>query len=319
MTDSKWFTKMFHNSYSWVLPNGQPKKYKDYFDFWFAYLTERCINIFKWKGLPFKQRFLEMYLIGVGYCGLTKLSNSTNKYDAVLCAMTGVTNYATEFTTATGTTPRTQVMFHIYGSPKGYDLISNEGVIAMNTQTRTPLFPLIEYYSDILAHLDLSIKKVAIKYRVQGLVKGSDSDAVDSITDWYKNTENGDSLGVLDENLFGDMTNGIMVSPLGTNAATELSELLNARRYYINCFWADIGINSAEEKRERLISSEVAVGFNRVQFNVSDMQECREETAESLTKLFGDPVSVELNPKLKIDIVSTQESVDKESDDNVES
>ena len=289
-------------AFNWVLPKGRPKLYQDYYSLWFDYLSERCINIFKWNGLPFKQRFLELYLQGCGYCGLTKLSNSDNKYDALICSMSGVTNYATEFTTALGTTPSTQTLFHIYGSSAANPFVQQEGIIADNNQTRSPLIPLIDYYANMLAHLDLSIQKVAIKLRVQGFIKGTDSDAVKSITEWYTSVEDGKSLGVLDENLFGEMTQGIIAQPLGTAGASELSELLLARHDYITAFWSDIGVNVAEEKKERLLSSEIVVGFNRVQFNVSDMIESREETADNIYKLYGDRVTVELNPKLSVDL-----------------
>lgn len=296
-----------------ILPSGDKSKmYIDYYNFWFSYLTERCVNIFKWKGLPFKQQYLELYLIMIGWSGVVSLDDSINPFDAVQCSMSGVTNYANEFRVATGVTPLQNLMFHIYKQPPAIEIVQREGVVVNNNHTRAPLSPLIDYYADMLAHLDLSIKKVAVNMRIDAFIKGADSNAVNSIREWYKDIESGKSIGVLDENMFEELTEGIMVNPIGQSGTSELSELLNTRTKYISGFFSDIGINSAEEKRERLISDEVTVGFNRVLFNISDMEDARKEGAAQISELFQTKVEVELNPNLKVDFVSTQQKGDNE-------
>lgn len=291
--------KNYYNSiFKGVSPTGGTPKYTFYYQFWIQYLLERCVNIFKWTGLPFKQRYLELYIITIGYCGLVKLDNSDNPYDAVKCSMTGVTNYYGEFTNATAVTPMSQAMFHIFNNPFGELKLDRQGIIAENNQTRTPLMPLIEYYANILSHIDLTLQKVCIKMRTNALIKGTDSKSVESIKAWYGDIEKGSSTGILDENTFNQMQDGIIIQPLGSCNSSELSELITARIKYINSFFSDIGVNTAEEKRERLISSEVSVGFNRVLFNISDMLATRQETADNIMRLFGGNVSVELNPNL---------------------
>lgn len=305
MTDSVWFSKLFFNPT--ILPfilDDRPMRYKDYYYFWSSYLMERCSNIFVWKGLPFKSKLLEMYLITIGYAGLVKLDNSNNTFDAVQCSMSGVTQYGSEFTTAIGVTPKSSVLFHIYGSPSSIEAVDRQGIIVDNNGTRTPLVPLIGYYASILSHIDLSIQKVSIKMRTDGLIKGSDSKSVEAITNWYKAVENGKSIGILDEQTFLDLSEGIIVKPLGSGGNSELDSLVNTRTRYLNSFFSDVGINTAEEKRERLISAEVTTGFNRVLFNISDMQSSRESACPLIAELFNVDVTVELNPHLKI--VSTQ-------------
>lgn len=305
MTDSTWFSKFFFKPD--LLPfalEGKRMKYRDYYEFWVSYLIERCCNIFIWSGLPFKQKLLELYLITIGYAGLVELEDSTNVFDVVQCSMSGVTQYASEFTTAIGVTPLTSVLFHIYGNPSSIEDVERQGIIVDNNGTRTPLLPLIQYYANILSHIDLSIQKVAVKMRVDGLLKGSDSKSVEAIKDWFKGIELGDSIGILDEQTFMDLGEGIIVKPLGTNSNTELDSLLNARTKYLNSFFSDVGINSAEEKRERLITAEVSTGFNRVLFNISDMRKSREDAQKQISELFGVQVTVRLNPCLNV--VSTQ-------------
>lgn len=292
-----------------------PKKYSQLYEFWVGYLLERCINIFKWKGLPFHEKYLEMYLISIGYCGLSKLDNSNNPYDAIQCSMVGATNYYGEFTTATGTTPISQTtLFQIYGSPKNGAGVERVGIIANNNHTRTPLMPLITYYANLLAHIDLSIQKVCIKMRIDALMKGNSTKHVNAIKEWYENIENGKSIGILDEDTFMELGEGIITKPLGQTSSNELAELVATRTKYLNSFFADIGINSAEEKRERLISNEVTVGFNRVLFNISDMLESRKEVCEQIAAVFDSKVSVELNPNLTAEIVSTQNNERSEED-----
>lgn len=302
-------SKCWYETYipNYISEDFKPMRHKEYFIFWKNYLAERCVNIFKWTGLPFPARFIEMYLMFIGWCGLVKLENSANLFDAVKISMSGVTNYDTMFNTAIGTTPITQVIFHIFGTPDSPDKIEKLGIMAVNNQTLTSLTPCINYYANMLAHLDLTINKVAIKLRTNALIKGSDTNVVDAINDWYKAIEKGDSIGVLDKNTFGELTQGIMTDPIGSGSTSELSELLNARTKYLNSFFSDIGINTAEEKRERLISNEVTVGFNRVMFNISDMLESRQETARQIKEVFGRVVKVELNPHL-VEVVSTQVS-----------
>ncbi len=304
----KWITNYANSTTTAFLPSINFDKFENYYDFWFAYFLERCANIFRYKGLPFKQKELELRLLLNGYCGLCKLNSSSHAFDAISVAMSGITNYSDEWTTAVGVTPQTQVMFQIYGNPKSIEGIEATGIIADNNDLRLSATPLISYYATILAHIDLSIKKVAVKMRNMALIRGSDSKAVDTINDWLKAVENGASKAVLDEESYLELNTGIKVDPIGSDKG-ELDSLLMARDKYILSYFSDIGINSAIEKKERLISSEVDVGFNRVFFNISNMYESRQKMCEDIKGLYGLDVEVEFNPYLPNEyssIVSTQ-------------
>ena len=64
-------------------------------------------------------------------------------------------------------------------------------------------------------------------------------------------------------------------------------------------FYTTIGISKPTDKRERLITDEIAQEQPLFKFNIEDMLDCRKEFAKQLNAIFGLNVSVDVAESLK--------------------
>lgn len=259
------------------------------YNMWLNVLTLRVMNIFKWKGLPFPQKEIELLLILRGFCGITKFKK-TGELGAVYGSMSGITEYPDEFTQFLYTTPRE------YGMKK----IGKNLVLVNNNELRVPSMQVVMTYAIILAHVDLSLQAILINSRATGLIKASTQQQVESITAWYKGLLNGKTMAVLNnddlESLLSDK--GIEVFPMQYGSAFSIDAYYQIRENMLKSFYSEFGINSNRDKRERVIEAELDTNLNRILFNVSDMLEQRQKSAKDISEIFDVEISVDLNPEI---------------------
>lgn len=275
---------------------------RDTLAFWRRNLKERCINVFIWEGLPFPQHEIEKNLCVFGFTGITHISNSDNKFDCVKGSMTGVTNYDDIFTTYVWVTPLQSGMF----------TIDKEGVVINATSLRSKTIDIVNYYAILLTQIDLTLQSYAINLRATAMLVADDNKKIESINAWYKAVEDGRTLAVLDSSsaeTFVEADAGIRILANELKSTTTINDIQVLRSNLLKDFYNDIGINTVNEKRERLISAEIDTGFNRVLFNVSDMLKQRQIACDKINALFNANVSVMLNPEI---VAPAQE--DKESE-----
>ena len=138
--------------------------------FWCNMLFEKCVRIFKWSGLPFKQKEIEMRLIMYGFCGF--VNDATKGFMVANGGMSGVTQYFDEFTKFTYSAPTAK---------GGTADIDSECVIIDNTSLRNSLYPMIQRYASLLAHADISTKMALINLRDTNTYSAKDEGTADSI------------------------------------------------------------------------------------------------------------------------------------------
>lgn len=278
------------------LPMRQQKKqfeYRPLFNFHLRNFLERCVNIMKWEKLPFPQHEIERRLIGLAHVGITKIPTSPNPFDAVQGSPYGVTNYPDMFSQYLWTTPIN------YGTIT----IGTNGVVIYNTASHLPLYPTCVYYAILTTHIDLTIQARAINERAGSLIKVPDSKAKESIVSWYKELVNGKTSAVVDSITFEEVEKGIETIELGLKSAYSILDYQQLKKLVLQDFYAEIGIDSANEKRERVITQEIQTGFNKVQFNISDMLEQRKKGAEEISNMFNTEITVEINPEIKVNMI----------------
>lgn len=260
------------------------------FAFWCSNLLERCINVFKWKGLPFPQHEIEKILAFVGFCGVTKIKNSSNAFDCVYGSMTGVTQYPDIFTSFIWSTPIASGSF----------VINETGVVINASSLRLRTIDTVQYYAIMLTNIDLTLQSLGINLRATSLIKGNTDKQIKAIQSWYNALEDGKTIAVLDDISYksfeGDDGIKILANEFKNN--NSLLDVQELRNNILKDFYRDIGINSVEEKRERLIDAEVETGFNRVLFNISDMLDQRKKACTTISEMFNTEVSVEVNPEI---------------------
>lgn len=285
--------------------------FKKAYTAWRNTLVERVINIFEWKNLPFKQKEIEILLTFVGFCGVTKSKKA--ELMAVYGSMSGVTNYPDQFTTFTYATPL----------ESGMRTIDKDIVVIDNNQIRLPLIDIINSYSTLLAHTDLSLQAILINSRATGLVTAKTQAQVDSIASWYSSLENGKTLAVLDGKSFESLMDdeGIKVVPMNYPSAMTIDSYYQIRENLLKSFYSEIGINSMRDKRERVVEAELDTNLNRILFNIDDMLKSRKDACMKINSIFGTNISVDYNEEIVKQCfdIETSDTEEQESEDNGDS
>lgn len=258
------------------------------FRIWEAILLERVMNIFKWDGLDFPQKEIEILLTYIGFCGVVKRNGILV---AVNGGMMGVTNYPDEFTKFTWATP----LMH------GISTINKDIIVINNNQIRFATYKVVEYYAILLAHADLSLQASLINTRSTGMAKARTQQQVDSINQFYNALADGKTLAILDKENMNMLMNdgGIEVFANNFPSSMTIDSYYQIRTNLLKSFYADIGLNALRDKRERMVEDEVQGDINHILFNVSDMLSERKDGAERMSNLFQKKVSVDFENEIK--------------------
>ena len=254
------------------------------FKYWSDMLFEKCMRIFTWTGLPFPQKEIESRLLINGYCGF--LNDSKKGLMVANGGMSGVTQYYDEFTTFNWSAPSV--------ANTNSRVIGKDCVIINNNQLRNPILPMVMRYASLLAHADISLKCALINTRETNTYASSDENTAENINKYYERLYNGDSASILDESLIESVKN---IS--NRESTTAIKDCLSARTELLSNFFKEIGVKSANDKKERMIESEVDSNNQLLLFNISDMLAERKKACDEINKLFGANISVELSDEFK--------------------
>lgn len=254
------------------------------FKYWSDILFEKCMRIFTWRGLPFPQKEIESRLLIDGYCGFLK----DNKVGLMVASggMSGVTQYYDEFTTFNWSA--------VGVANTKSRAIGKDCVIINNNQLRNPILPMVLRYASLLAHSDISLKCALINTRETNTYASSDENTAENINRYYDKLYNGDSASILDESLIESVKN---IS--NRESTTAIKDCLSARTDLLSNFFKEIGVKSANDKKERMIESEVDSNNQLLLFNISDMLAERQKACDEINKLFGINITVELSEEFK--------------------
>ena len=254
------------------------------FKYWSDMLFEKCMRIFTWAGLTFPQKEIETRLLINGYCGFLKDS----KVGLMVAngGMSGVTHYYDEFTTFNWSAPAV--------ANTNKRIINKDCVIINNNQLRNPILPMVLRYASLLAHADISLKCALINTRETNTYASSDENTAENINKYYDRLYNGDSASILDESLIESVKN---IS--NRESTTAIKDCLSARTDLLSNFFKEIGVKSANDKKERMIESEVDSNNQLLLFNISDMLAERKKACEEINRIFGTSITVELSDEFK--------------------
>ena len=101
-------------------------------------------------------------------------------------------------------------------------------------------------------------------------------------------------------------------------STTKINDVVSARNEVLRTFLAEIGITSANDKRERMVVDEVNVNSQMLLFNVADMLECRQKAVEQINALYGTNITVDLSDEYKIikDASKVNDTLERGNDEN---
>lgn len=273
--------------------------YNKAYRYWYALLANKVISLFDWKGLPFAQHELEIYtqLTMPGYCGVVE--GKDGALWVVHGSGVGVTEYPDKWTRFVWACP--------LGS--GTNEIGKGAVLSRNNSLLLSTRHIIEHYSHMLAHTDLSVQAQLINSRSTGYSLASNDTVKNRIKKFYEALEDGKTEVILTESDLNTLTGAKPVEFLSdqiTGKANSILDYWQVGQNILKDFYTTIGISKPTDKRERLITDEIAQEEPLFKFNVEDMLDQRQKTADELNRVFGLNVSVDLAESLKKAITMTE-------------
>lgn len=278
----------------------------DGYNYYINYLYEKLIRIFKYENLPptIPRDALENYILSNGYGGVTK--NPIYGLVAVPCTKYGVGLYPNYEPLAQYCTPLMQ----------GTNLtIGRDIVVIKNNSYQISCDSIVKRYARMLADFDATENIIISNMRMQVLPSFDNEDSAES----FKAVMVANRLGQVDSVIDKSFLQKGTFTPYASSAnSTKINDVVSARNEVLRTFLAEIGITSANDKRERMVVDEVNVNSQMLLFNVSDMLECRQKAVEQINALYGTNITVDLSDEYKIikDVSNMSDTSERGNDEN---
>lgn len=260
----------------------------DGYNYYINYLYEKLIRIFKYENLPptIPRDALENYILSNGYGGVT--NNPTYGLVAVPCTKYGVGLYPNYEPLAQYCTPLMQ----------GTNLtIGKDIIVIKNNSYQISCDSIVKRYARMLADFDATENIIISNMRMQVLPSFDNEESAES----YKAVMVANRLGQVDSVIDKSFLQKGTFTPYAQGASTtKINDVVSARNEVLRTFLAEIGITSANDKRERMVVDEVNVNSQMLLFNVADMLECRQKAVEQINALYGTNITVDLSDEYKI-------------------
>ena len=265
--------------------------YKSAYLYWNALLSDKAISLFDWQGLPFPQHELELraQMHPQGYIGVVRY------LDEVIVANgsgVGVTNYPDEWIT------------YVWANAlhSGINTIGRDCVILRNNSLMISTGLIVRFYSNLLAHATLTLQAALINCRATGFSTAKDEQTAKRVKKFYEALVDGNTEVVMIEDDLNSLDGSKpieFISDKLSGRGDTILDIWQALQNILKDFYTTIGISKPTDKRERLITDEIAQEQPLFRFNVEDMLDCRKKAAEEMSRLFGLTITVDLAQSLK--------------------
>ena len=258
------------------------------YNYYIDYLYEKLIRIFKYENLPpqIPRDALENYILSNGYAGIT--NNKDYGLVGVPCTKYGVGLY-----------PRYQPLAQ-YCTPlmQGTNLlIGRDIVVIKNNSLEISCDDIVKRYARMLADFDATINIITSNMRMPVLPSFDNEDSAES----YKAVMVANRLGQTDTVIDKSFFQKGAFTPFSANGSNiKVNDVISGRNEILHTFLSEIGIATANDKRERLVVDEVNVNSQLLLFNVADMLECRKKAVDQINALYGTNITVELSDEYKL-------------------
>lgn len=263
-------------------------------------LCDKVCRLFKYDGLAFPQHEMEFRAIMEGFAGVVK--------DPKIGIMTawggrsGPTEYNDIFTKFTYAATRAK---------GGTAIIGENAVILKNTTLYESMYMWLYRYAELFTHIDISLRMALINSRYQDIIKVMSESKKDTVKEWYEGLYKGDLLAIIDDTPMSEFLNTdgeIRTLDLTRNPSPDYSDFTELENELTRMFYRDLGVRWNKDKKANLVAGEVEQDDMLLEFNISDMLECRQQFCEEYNHVFGGSVSVKLAVKLESEV--------KQSEDN---
>lgn len=254
------------------------------FQYWQRILLEYACRLFSYEGLPESIPAHEIDMIAYlrGYCPIVSVANN-GKVDWIAAnssGMFGLTDYLDMFTHVNFATP-----LHF-----GERTIDKNCIIVPNNSLKTPLVMRINHYASLLAHVDISLVAELVNDREIDFMEAINASAAESMQEQFSKRYDGIPSVIVNKG-FAQFKHNF----LSGRSNDQSQKLWDLRNNILSGFLEEIGIKKSGDKKERMVTDEVAADDTMLTLNISDMLECRQEAFKKFNELTGYNVVVSAN------------------------
>lgn len=268
--------------------------YNSFFKFWQNNLFTYVEKLFTWKCGNVPQKEIETRLILFGMVGIVKKEGLV--FPVKADGLNGQTIYVDEFKHFNWTTPIAW---------QGVGNIGEDAVLINNTALRNPTLFLINHYAQLLAQNEITLQNTMINAR-RGKTLEAMSDKMAQEARRYENKiYNGEPDVIVDPSFAG-----INILDTDTKGMEYIKDIWEVRTELLYAFFEDLGIKTANKKRERMITDEATASDKLLKLNLKDMLDERKKGAAAVNNMFGLDWEVECN--IDYDADGTVESEEKD-------
>lgn len=263
--------------------------------FYQRYVTELALARFKWTGLPeepegdIRPRYIELQLFSRAFA----LWFKHKKWDRHLCLQA---------------TPSGQI--DMYGDPTSFHVIGNgttkdidglsvgakDGVPIWANRLRVPELDMVGIYTSRMAQFDQTVD-VNVKAMRHPFILASNATNKQSVLEIFRNIEDGEPAIMVNDQFTSGQSVKDIVQVLDMKIDPNLvTNLLIDKRKLWNEMLTFLGINNAnQDKRERLVQSEVTANDSEILIARAINMDMRKEACEQINKKWNLNVDVEWN------------------------
>ena len=258
--------------------------------YWQKFLLAKCQNLFIYENLPESLPAWEieksLIMKGVG-CVVKKKGKLWIPFSGSVFGFDEY-NVPNRFTYAQAILGSGSVTDGVDGA-----IVWNSEVDKLDPNIST-LYETICRYARMLADIESTMQSYLVAQRAGRIGVAQNSQTARSVDEVMTKLEMGECKTIVNSTQLLDTFRPISFAPTGS-----LSEFSNMRDYLLNCFYNEIGLQTLETKKERMITSELEVDGDVLENNISSMYKARLKNVRNINKVFGDmletPIKVYMN------------------------
>ena len=263
--------------------------------YYFRYLLDRTIMMFKYKNLPetIDQNVLERYLQVNGTACITRANNG-NLY-VFGGSWGGEQDVYYRPTRYTITNPHVSQLTKesftkeciIYGDEE------HDGVLLRNDTEWASLTPLIARYAVLMCENCLTVRTADIMLRIIALLSAGTDKAKKSAEAYIKKLENGE-LSIIGDSNFMESSINLQSPP--SNNGSYLTQFIELQQYLKGSFFNELGLRANYNmKREAIGQGESTLDADSILPLCDNMLQCRKEDIAKVNELFNTNIEVDFS------------------------
>ena len=258
--------------------------------YWQKFLLAKCQNLFIYENLPESLPAWEieksLIMKGVG-CVVKKKGKLWIPFSGSVFGFDEY-NIPNRFTYAQAILGSGSVTDGVDGA-----IVWNSEVDKLDPNIST-LYETICRYARMLADIESTMQSYLVAQRAGRIGVAQNAQTARSVDEVMTKLEMGECKTIVNSTQLLDTFRPISFAPTGS-----LSEFSNMRDYLLNCFYNEIGLQTLETKKERMITSELEVDGDVLENNISSMYKTRLKNVRNINNVFGDmlkePIKVYMN------------------------